>query len=214
MEEYAPIPRDYSDLEYSDPDSDESDFDPADITFPNAENPAVLDDSAETPFQDATLEDVAGNKLPQTPYGLKVFKIIEFIAAQGLTLAGFLDAISWGDTDCTLNAAIRNARTRFLNSPQLPAILRRWQKPPRPAKSKHVRPKGARDVMEKFALECAQEILEKELELLADIFESPAGEDIKEEHLVGISFPTTVKLAKKRAPNLWATLFQLAGTAS
>jgi hypothetical protein len=66
--------------------------------------------------------------------------------------------------------------------------------------------------MEKFALECAQEILEKELELLADIFESPAGEDIKEEHLVGISFPTTAKLVKKRAPNLWATLFQLGRT--
>ncbi|KAJ7774231.1 hypothetical protein DFH07DRAFT_732844, partial [Mycena maculata] len=143
-----------------------------------------------------------------------VKKVLTVMAGLGLSLPVFLDALSWGDRDCTLDAAVRNARTGLLNSPELPIILRRWHKPPRPPKSKKHRPQGAKSVMEGFALECSQEILAQELELLADVFESPARDDIKEEELTGISFPDTVKQVKKIAPNLWSALFGLARTQS
>ncbi|KAJ6629621.1 hypothetical protein B0H10DRAFT_1768887, partial [Mycena sp. CBHHK59/15] len=109
--------------------------------------------------------------------------ILTVIAGLGLSVASFLDGLSWGDAACTSDDEIRTARTQLSNSPQLPDILRRWHKPPRPAKSKGARPKGATAVMEQFAIQCSQKILERELELLADVFKSPAGEDIKEEHL-------------------------------
>ncbi|KAF8128059.1 hypothetical protein K438DRAFT_1645788 [Mycena galopus ATCC 62051] len=130
----------------------------------------------------------------------------------GLSVAQFLDALSWGDGDCTVDATVRAARTALWKSPLLPGILRRWHKPPRPPKSKKGRAEGGQAVMEGFALGCAQEIFEKELEGIAGIFESPAGDDIKEEELTSISFPKTAKLVQDKAPNIWALLFRLART--
>ncbi|KAJ7220847.1 hypothetical protein GGX14DRAFT_354347, partial [Mycena pura] len=65
-----------------------------------------------------------------------------------------------------------------------------------------------------FALECSMEIWEEELERAADIFKSPVGDDIKEEHLTRFSSTKTVKQVKDIAPNLWYKLFCLACTQS
>ncbi|KAJ7666792.1 hypothetical protein DFH06DRAFT_1294986 [Mycena polygramma] len=194
----------YSDLDYSDPESDESDLDPADLSLSDAEPPA-----------DSTDPDAASSSQPKELESLlskNVKNVLTVIAGLGLTVATFLDGLSWGDPACTADSQIRDARTRLLNSPQLPDIVRRWHKPPRAIKSKAARPKGATTVMEAFATECLQKILDRELELLADIFKSPAGEDIKEEHLTGFSFPETVKRVKIIAPTLWSVLFCLART--
>ncbi|KAJ7452631.1 hypothetical protein FB451DRAFT_1374076 [Mycena latifolia] len=198
----------YSDPESSEPDSDESDFDPA-VDIPMSDIEIAPGEAFDPETADAgTVVDPP----PMTPLVLNVNKILMLMGALGLNLPTFLDVISWGDTDCTLNPTIRRARADLLKSEQLPGILRRWHKPPRPAKSKKHRPKGATAVMERFALKCSQGILERELELLAHLFDSPAGEDITEEQLTGLSFPATVKEAKKIAPNLFAALFRLART--
>ncbi|KAJ7923527.1 hypothetical protein B0H13DRAFT_1864904 [Mycena leptocephala] len=137
-------------------------------------------------------------KPPPGPLAVKVIKIVAMIHGNGLTVAEFLDAFSWGDRDCTLDATLSAARVALWKSHQLPGILQRWHKPPRPKNSKKGHAKAARSVMEDFALKCAQEIFERELESLADIFASPAGDDIKEESLTSISFPEMVKLVKTK----------------
>ncbi|KAJ7165180.1 hypothetical protein C8R46DRAFT_1035784 [Mycena filopes] len=154
------------------------------------------------------------------------------MASVGMTVAGFMDALSWGNPACTQDTSIRNARTRFLGSPELPSLLRRWHKPPRPPQSKDARPKGATSVMEQFAHECLLEDQPRHtaprfnlspipgparasqcrMTIFRNIFESPAGEDIKEEHLTGFSFSKTVKRVRETAPHLWHTLFCLART--
>ncbi|KAJ7207826.1 hypothetical protein GGX14DRAFT_299840, partial [Mycena pura] len=144
----------------------------------------------------------------------KILQILIFMEGHDISLANLLDGISWGDTDCTLNAKIRSARTALLNSEELPGVLRRWWKPPRPPKSKKARPKGGKVVMQNFALECAQIVLEGELEHLEKIFKSPPGEDLKEEHLTSISFSKMVMQVKDLAPNLWRILFRLARSES
>jgi hypothetical protein len=125
-----------------------------------------------------------------------------------------LDGISWGDEECTQNAKIRVDRTQLLNSAELPGILQRWWKPPRSRSGKKKRPKGARAVMQNFAFDCSQQILEEEMEQLVKAFKSPAGDDVKEEHLTGISFPQMVARVKKIAPNLWVVLSRLARSQS
>ncbi|KAJ7437506.1 hypothetical protein FB451DRAFT_1451536 [Mycena latifolia] len=175
----------YSDPESSEPDSDESDFDPAvDIPMSDTEN------APGEAFDPETAD--AGTVVDPPPMTPLVFNLGRY----GLRIKSH-------HSSCT---------RRSLKSERLPGILRRWHKPPRPAKSKKHRPKGATAVMERFALECSQGILERELELLAHLFDSPAGEDITEEQLTGLSFPATVKEAKKIAPNLFAALFRLART--
>ncbi|KAJ7149090.1 hypothetical protein C8R46DRAFT_1198892 [Mycena filopes] len=194
----------YSDPEHSEVESDESDFDPADVPLLD------IDNDGRPPTQDSV--EVNSPPLPPNQLVRDVNEVLLKIASLGLTVATFLDALSWGSTACTLDANIRNARTRLLNSPELPTILRRWHRPPRPPGSRAARPQGAKAVLEEFALERSVEIVEVELERVAHIFESPPGEDIKEEHLTGFSFPRTVRRVKEIAPNLWSMFFRLART--
>ncbi|KAJ7199391.1 hypothetical protein GGX14DRAFT_572773 [Mycena pura] len=182
----------YSDLEHSASESDDSDFE------------SVGPPASATPTE------------PEAPPKIKLVEDVNYVltamASVGLTVGTFLDALSWGDMACTQDANIRNARTRFFGSSELPSILRRWHKPPRLPGSKWARPQGAKSVMRLFALECSLEFLEEELEMVADIFKSPAGDDIKEEHLTGFSFSKTVEKVKEIAPNLWRMLSRLART--
>ncbi|KAK7007604.1 hypothetical protein R3P38DRAFT_2644943 [Favolaschia claudopus] len=206
MAESSSFEHPYSDLEHSEPESD-SDFDPRDVDKGSDTESGPIDGG-----DDERSGAPSTSELPPGPLAAKIFKILAVIQGNGLTVAEFLDALSWGDRECTLDATVRAARTALCNSPLLPGILRRWHRPPRPPNSRKARPQGARSVMEHFALECSQEILERELEELADIFESPFGDDISEEELTSLSFPQTVKLVKLKAPNLWDILFRLSRT--
>ncbi|KAJ6459043.1 hypothetical protein C8R45DRAFT_1183127 [Mycena sanguinolenta] len=173
-----------------------------------------MEPSDEREPDNASTPDANRKPPPMGPQGQIVLEILEHMHSKGITLADLLDAISWGDQDCTWNYIIRTHRTRLLNSPQLPNILRRWWKPPRAPSGKKRRPHGAKTAMEAFAFECVQEILGCELDNLEPIFKSPAGEDIKEENLTSISFPKLASEVKESAPNLWAVLFRLSRTES
>ncbi|KAJ6627788.1 hypothetical protein B0H10DRAFT_1940784 [Mycena sp. CBHHK59/15] len=129
----------YSDLEYSEPESDDSDFDPANDVSDS--EPAGTGQAGANYHFDTQAETGRPAPKPQSPLSKNVKTILTVIAGLGLSVASFLDGLSWGDAACTSDDEIRTARTQLLNSPQLPDILRRWHKPPRPAKSKGARPK-------------------------------------------------------------------------
>jgi hypothetical protein len=59
----------------------------------------------------------------------KVCKVLDVMKRLGLNLTLFLDAVSWGDSECIANPTIRIARTGLMTSTELPSILRRWWKP-------------------------------------------------------------------------------------
>ncbi|KAK7006877.1 hypothetical protein R3P38DRAFT_2555106 [Favolaschia claudopus] len=198
----------YPGFESAEQESDsESDFGPRDIDKGSDGESGPIDEG------DNELSSMPStSKLPLGPLAVKILKILAVIQGNGLTVAQFLDALSWGNRDCTRDATVRAARRGLCTSPLLPVIIRRWHKPPRSPNSRKGRPEAARPVMEHFALECSREIFERELEGLADIFESPFGNDISEAELTSLSFPQTVKLVKSKAPNLWELLFRLART--
>ncbi|TBU59819.1 hypothetical protein BD310DRAFT_374057 [Dichomitus squalens] len=60
-----------------------------------------------------------------------------------------------------------------MGSEELPRILEHWYKVPRASSSRHhhVRPQGARKALEEFALECVEEIVDRELEPLCTVQE-------------------------------------------
>ncbi|KAJ6494521.1 hypothetical protein C8R45DRAFT_1135396 [Mycena sanguinolenta] len=193
----------YDDLDYSEPESDESGVGP-DSNFLGPES-----DSEDEPERPPSEPDRSGDHTqeqpPLIPEGLharKIYNILRYMDGQRISLANLLDGISWGDEECTQNAQLRVDRPQFLNSPELPGILKRWWRPPRSRAQNRKRPKEARVAMEHFAFQCTQQILEEEMELLLKIFKSPAGDDIKEEQLTGISFPKMVEQVTKTAPNL------------
>ncbi|KAJ7240932.1 hypothetical protein C8J57DRAFT_1527264 [Mycena rebaudengoi] len=199
-------------------DSDDSDFDPSmDIVeFEDESDDGVDSDSEQAASAPAIqLQQTAAlrKNLEEGSLVDKVKVVLFVMDGIGINLPIFLDALSWGDTNCTLDPKIRFHRTSLLNSIELPLILSRWLRPPRPPKSKKVRPKGAKNVLQDFAVQCTADILEKELESLAMVFSSPAGQDIMEKELTGTSMPGMVCEVKAIAPRLWLFLMRLARSA-
>jgi len=139
-------------------------------------------------------------------------KVLTYMDALGINVPIFLDGLSWGSTDCTMDAKIRYARSALMNSEELPGILRRWWKPPRPEGSKKRRPKGARQVIQAFVAECMQDTLDRELEAVAPSLLSPVGEDIREEFLTSLVFEGMIENMKASAPTVWKLLYALAYT--
>jgi hypothetical protein len=131
---------------------------------------------------------------------------------QGINLPILLDAISWGDADCIQDAKIRYERSAFMNSRELPVILRRWWKPPRSTVLRKKRPRGAACIMECFAAECTEATLNRELEAVASSLISPVGEDIKEETLTSLVFNKMIVSMQNQAPVLWKLLHSMAYT--
>ncbi|TBU22128.1 hypothetical protein BD311DRAFT_869559 [Dichomitus squalens] len=68
---------------------------------------------------------------------------------------------------------VQYERSALMGSEELPRILERWYKVPRASSSRHhhVRPQGARKALEEFALECVEEIVDRELEPLCTVQE-------------------------------------------
>ena len=152
-------------------------------------------------------DDLQGKSL-LTP----VKHVLTVIDTLGINVAIFLDALSWGDAECIQDAKIRYARSALMNSEELPGILQRWWKPPWPVTSKKKRPKGARPIMEAFAVECVQDILDRELEAISTSLLSPTGEDIKEETFTSLIFDQMISSMKTNTPTLWKLLRSMAYT--
>ncbi|KAJ7619938.1 hypothetical protein DFH06DRAFT_69197 [Mycena polygramma] len=203
----------YEDSDYSTPESDDSGIgpDPFHADSDSEDEPVQQQEPQSTPVASGYSQP------PLVPAGFrarKIWNVLRYMEEQEITLANLLDGLSWGDEECTQNAQLRADRTRFLNSPELPHIVRRWWRPPRSQSGNRKRPKGAKAAMQQFAFDCTQYVLEEEIEMLLKIFKSPAGQDVKEEQLTGISFPEMVRQVKKTAPNLWVVLSRLARSES
>ncbi len=130
----------------------------------------------------------------------------------GIDAPIFLDCLCWDDTDCKKDAKIRYACSSLMKSKELPNILHCWHSLLRPKGSKKKRPKAVADVLEGFASECCQKKLDKEMESIAEILSSPAGEDIREERLVNVKFDNIVSEMEVHAPISWGLLQSLAYT--
>ena len=198
--------------EYSDTDSDDSDYMPRTEYDLNA-----VDESEEEGEAGPAIQHQHTQHLRNCMTGRLVDKIqyiFEVMDRLGINLTIFLDAVSWGDGECTANSKIRYERSGLMKSGELPQILHRWWRPPRSSTSNKKRASAASDVMEKFSSECFREVVDQELRAVGSVFRSPAGNDVKEETLTGFSFKEVIPSVQHLAPNLWSVLHGLAYTNS
>lgn len=153
-------------------------------------------------------------RFPEVAMVDKVRKVFDVMDGLGINLTVFLDAVSWGNSECIVDARIRSQRTALMGSRALPLILARWWKPPRSKGSKDRRPVGGKATMEEFASKCIQSILNDELVATSAIFRSESGHgyDVSEKELTSIVFKEVISTAKEYAPTLWSILDGLAST--
>ncbi|KIJ11048.1 hypothetical protein PAXINDRAFT_85068 [Paxillus involutus ATCC 200175] len=134
----------------------------------------------------------------------KVLKVLDTIHAEGLSLSLFLNALSWGDDQCTASDRVHYARTGLLLSEELPGILLCWYKPAC-NKNKGRRPAGACCMLKMFAVDCLDGILERQMEHLALHFTLLPSE-LSEIHLTEFNFKALIETIKGEALLVWSVM--------
>ncbi|KAI0634114.1 hypothetical protein C8Q77DRAFT_1056061 [Trametes polyzona] len=193
--DYDPFSNEYD----SDRLSDSSDWDPV-----------PLEDEPPAPPIQLQHTQAMRERLGSASKVERVRRILEFMESLDMNLPIFLDALSWGDDGCTSDPKVRYERTALMHSEELPRILERWYRVPRASESRshYVRPAGARRALEDFAMKCAAEVLDRELESSAHIFRSPK-DSLSEAALTAFDFAEVAcKLQEPTcAPRSWTLLY-------
>ncbi|KDQ56803.1 hypothetical protein JAAARDRAFT_132254 [Jaapia argillacea MUCL 33604] len=131
-----------------------------------------------------------------------VKSVLSYMTQLNIDLPILLDAVSWGDPECTQDAQVRTTCTTLMCSKELPTIVRRWWKAPCSSRSCKSRPRAARCVMEEFAGECMREVVNGEMDTLKSVTRL-SGEDMTEEALTSLSLEEVIEEMKSRVPYLW-----------
>ncbi|KAJ7061723.1 hypothetical protein C8F01DRAFT_1369202 [Mycena amicta] len=139
----------------------------------------------------------------------KVTAVLDCMSAHNLNLPIFLEALLWGDDGCRADSRCRYARASLMTDECFPSILERCHRPPRPTGG--TIPAGGRIPLEKFALDCVEELIDKEMEATAPLFRSPRKE-MTAKNLIEIDFGEIKAQLQAEAPTLWALLHTAAYT--
>lgn len=205
---------------------DEASFDTRDVLGNESDEPESSSDEDEeldapTEEEDADEDDDAmdiDDPLPRPdqeypPTEQRLLAVFQEMKRQNLTLASFLDLISWSD-EIEDVAVIRGHRTALMRDDRLPSILQRWGKPPRSTKSNKSRPAGASKQMKEFAVGFVKEIHVAELKDLSRYMLLSTKDDVSEESFSGSTFEKVSTEMKARTPVLWDMLQELCKTRS
>ncbi|KAI0629150.1 hypothetical protein C8Q77DRAFT_1236530 [Trametes polyzona] len=197
-------------------DDDDLDYDPFSTEYDSDRlsdasewDPVPLEDAPAPPIQ---LQDTRAKRrqLGSASKLERVHNILKCMEDNGMNIPMFLDTLSWGDDECIHDPKVRYERTALMVSEELPYILRRWYRTPRASTSRahYVRPAGARKALEEFAMECAAEVLDRELETTAHLFRSPE-DSLSEASLTSFDFAEVasgLQNAVSGAPRTWTLL--------
>lgn len=193
-------------------DSDDEDYDPEVLQYDSDSSEYVpvaeLEDETRPPPFHLHHTQVMRERLALS--GLSklhcVHRILAYMAELNFNLPILLDTILWGDDECISDSKIQYERTALMVSEEFPRILDHCYKVPRSSMSAShfVRPKGAQQALESFSVGVVKEIIDRELEATADLFQSSPA-TLSESGLTSFSFPQVASQLQEvsRAPNLW-----------
>lgn len=112
-----------------------------------------------------------------------------------------LDELSWKNKDLLPSGVARYARTALMVSDELPAILRRWHRPPR-THGKGTRTRGAIRSLDEFSVEVVRHRANKEMRKVGELMRSPPSE-LSGKNLLAISWQDSISEVRAAAPMLW-----------
>jgi hypothetical protein len=140
-----------------------------------------------------------------------VLKALGALRELDLGLGVLLDLVCWGSEQCKVDPVIRTARTALMSYPYLGEIVKRLHTPPGYPPSKS--PAAARTVMEKFAFDCVDDILDNQMKYVGTLLASDRNFDqVSEKFFLTINCQTLMAQIKERTPQLWDTCRKLAYT--
>lgn len=135
----------------------------------------------------------------------KVRAVINFLQQERINVVLFLDAFSWGNSECIADPVIKQARAQLMTSKELPDILQRWLKPPRNQNSHSAHAEAARYPIEKISLDCINSMLCNEMKGAKDFLASSETRFSAAE-LLQIRIGDIISRMKEKMPTLWYLL--------
>ena len=119
----------------------------------------------------------------------------------GMDVAGFLDALCWGNQLAIKDPATRIARTGLLHSDRLATVVSRWLHPPRTTKGGS-RAEGAKHTLQSLVIETMKEIINKEMNVVVgELMEKSA--DVTEQSVLGTVIEDVQEKVRVAAPVLY-----------
>lgn len=219
-----------SDIDSNDDCDDDSDYDPdndsesGDESDMDVEFPPMTEDFVES--EDEEMDEHANRgrhahtELLQSAFDGKPKELVDAVkdvllcmTSKGLDIVSFMHAFSWGTPECTSDHTIRQSRSLLMTSPQLPEILMRWYRPPRPPGSTNVRPRGAADALQNVMHEYFKDTIEKELLCLYKLVYN-SGKMMKEDEVTKVHIQELTERMEASAPTLWRLLVTVAQSKS
>lgn len=206
------------------PFEDVASFDTCDVAGNEPDKPEYSSDEDEapnSPIEDVNSDDDAmdiDESPPRpdnecAPTEQRLLAVFQEMKRQGLSLASFLDLISWSD-EIEDVATIWGHQTALMRDDRLPSILQQWGKPPRSSKSNKSHPAGASKRIKEFAIGFVKDIQVSELKHLLHYMLLLPKKDISEEAFSGSTFEKVSMEMKARTPILWDLLQELCQTHS
>jgi hypothetical protein len=171
----------------------------------NLESPQNSQANIGISLSESTLDDSASETSEDSDLHVKVKSALEYFDTLNLKVVDFLDWLSWGDVNCVCNAKIRMERNILFHSQDLLLdILQCWATPPRPKGSHKACPAGGTAITDKFAHLHISQVLDRELETIADDLKSLTSVDIDKETLVETSFSMLSTNSALKSGPVWS----------
>jgi len=126
-----------------------------------------------------------------------VKRVLDVLKEGGMDVAGFLDALCWGNQPAIADPTTRSARTNLTHSDRLAGIVSRWLHPPRTSQGGSVA-EGARQLLLPLIIKTVRKVINKEMDAVVEELKDES--DITEESVLGTVIDKIQEKVRVTAP--------------
>lgn len=112
-----------------------------------------------------------------------VKRILDVLKEGGMDVAGFLDALCWGNQPAIADPTMRSARTSLTHSERLVGIVSRWLHPPRTSQGGSVA-EGAKQLLLPLVIKTVKKVINEEMDAVMEELKDESA-DVTEESVLG-----------------------------
>jgi len=127
-----------------------------------------------------------------------VKRVLDVLKEGGMGVAGFLDALFWGNELAIADPTTRSARTSLTHSDRLAGIVSRWLSPPRTSQGGSTAG-GARRVLLPVIINTVKSIIKKEMDALVNELKEDSA-DVTEQSVLGTVIDEVQEKVQATAP--------------
>ena len=136
---------------------------------------------------------------PDTHADFQTLKRVLDVLKEGkMDVAGFLDALCWGNQMAVVDPVAKAARTKLTHSDQLAKVVSRWLHPPRTSQGGPTA-EGARHTLFPLMLKTVKEVINEEMDLVVEELKEESA-DVTEQSVLGTVIEEIQETVRVTAP--------------